>query len=215
MGTPPRAPQIFHIVHYDKLASIIESGGLLCDSLIQARPISGTTIGMGDVKSDRLGLPVHCHQGFMVGDFVPFYFCPRSLMLYVISRANHPQLAYRGGQRPIVHLEADLHDAVAWAQRQSKRWAFTASNATARYTEFYNDISHLDRIDWEAVVARNWAAPNIREGKQAEFLMHEIFPWSLIRRVGVSSQGVYSEVQSILKSAQHKPKIEIKPDWYY
>jgi ssDNA thymidine ADP-ribosyltransferase, DarT len=151
----------------------------------------------------------------MVGDFVPFYFCPRSLMLYVISKANHPQLAYRGGQRPIVHLEADLHETVILAQQQQRKWAFTASNATARYTRFHNDINDLQMVDWTAVRANNWAAPNIREGKQAEFLFQHSFPWSLIRRIGVYSQGVYTDVQSILTSAQHKPRVEIKQDWYY
>ena len=33
-------------------------------------------------------------------------------MLYVIHCANHPELAYRGGQQPIIHLEADLHQHI-------------------------------------------------------------------------------------------------------
>jgi len=48
-----------------------------------------------------------------VGDYVPFYFCPRSIMLFIIHQANHPELDYRGGQVPIVHLQADLHTSVA------------------------------------------------------------------------------------------------------
>ena len=56
-----------------------------------------------------------CRPGLNVGDCVPFYFCPRSVMLYLIHRANHPELDYRGGQGPIVHLEADLHEAANWA----------------------------------------------------------------------------------------------------
>ena len=37
-------------------------------------------------------------------------------MLYLIHRANHSELDYRGGQDPIVHLEADLREAVDWAE---------------------------------------------------------------------------------------------------
>jgi hypothetical protein len=212
MSAPPGAPKIYHIVHFDKLVSIIAAGGLF---VIQRTPIAGTTIGMGDLKRDRLTLPVHCHVGCMVGDFVPFYFCPRSLMLYVISKANHPQLAYRGGQRHIVHLEADLHDAVKWAQQMGHKWAFTTSNATARYTQFHNDINNLSFIDWDSVRANNWAASHVREGKQAEFLVQESFPWQLVQRIRVYSQGVYTQVQAILASAPHKPRLEIKQDWYY
>ena len=50
-------------------------------------------------------------------------------------RANHPSLAYTGGQEPIVHLEADLHQTVAWAEQNRLRWAFTLSNAGSYYFE--------------------------------------------------------------------------------
>jgi hypothetical protein len=215
VSRPPSSPQIFHIVHYDKLPSIIEAGGLLCDSRIQQQPVAGTTIGMGDLKRDRLALPVGCHPGTCVGDYVPFYFCPRSLMLYVISRANHEKLAYRGGQRPIVHLEARFKDAVDWAEENRCDWAFTASNAAARYTRFYNNRDDLDQINWDAVRNNSWSDPAVREGKQAEFLMHGFFPWELVTRIAVYSQGVYGDVMSILASAAHKPRVEIKQDWYY
>ena len=76
----------------------------------------GQAIGMSGIKRRRLDeLEVSCHPDTKVGDYVPFYFCPRSIMLYLIYMANHPELSYRGGQEPIVHLEADMIDAVAWA----------------------------------------------------------------------------------------------------
>jgi hypothetical protein len=57
----------------------------------------------------------------MWADCVPFYFCPRSIMLYILYQANDPELTYRGGQGPIVHLEADLRASVAWADQNKKR----------------------------------------------------------------------------------------------
>ncbi|MBN2800521.1 MAG: DUF4433 domain-containing protein [Deltaproteobacteria bacterium] len=47
-------------------------------------------------------MPVPPHPGTSVGAYVPFYVCPRSVMLSLISRANHPKIAYRGGQNPIL-----------------------------------------------------------------------------------------------------------------
>jgi hypothetical protein len=49
---------------------------------------------------------VKCHPGTCVGEYVPFYFCPRSVMLYVINKGNHLDLQFRDGQSGIVHLEA-------------------------------------------------------------------------------------------------------------
>src|SRR5437016_7051316 len=123
-------------------------------------------IGMAAIKKSRLTLPLKCHKGDCVGDYVPFYFCPRSVMLYVIHQANHPELAYKGGQGPIVHLEADLHATVAWAQGVSRRWAFSLSNAGAAYSQFRASLSNLHEVNWPAVAANDWAAPEIKEGKQ-------------------------------------------------
>ncbi|MDE0333332.1 MAG: DUF4433 domain-containing protein [Defluviicoccus sp.] len=125
---PPPDPKIYHIVHVDRLASIVADGCLWSDAQLQHRARPGTTIGMSAIKQRRLTNPVKCRPGLSVGECVPFYFCPRSVMLYLIHMANHPELDYRGGQGPIVHLEADLREAVDWADRNGRRWAFTLSN---------------------------------------------------------------------------------------
>lgn len=215
MPTPPARPKIYHIVHVDRLPSVIAEGCLWCDAIIASRAATGTTIGMASIKQRRLGLPVECHPGDRVGDYVPFYFCPRSVMLYLIYQANHPELQYRGGQTPIVHLEADLHDAVAWAERHGRRWAFSLSNAGARYAQFRAALQDLRDVNWDAVAARDWRSPEIREGKQAEFLMHRSFPWQLFSRIGAMSQPTGRLVQDALMSAAHRPPVEIRPDWYY
>ena len=96
-----------------------------------------------------------------MGDCVPFYFCPRSVMLYVISRSNHPELEYLGGQTPIVHLEADLQATVAWADTNGRRWAFTSSNAGSYYFEDFSDLRRLDKISWDAVDANQWSGAGV------------------------------------------------------
>lgn len=106
-----------------------------------------------------------------------------------------PGLEYLGGQDRIVHLEADLHEAVAWAERHGRCWAFTLSNAGAYYFKDRCDLSQLGEIDWNAVQARQWQGQS--EGKQAEFLMERSFPWSLVRRIGVLDPGVYNMPWSI------------------
>ena len=210
----PTDPKIYHIVHVDRLPSIVAEGGLLCDAAIAERRPVGTTIGMNDIKQRRMNeLRLSSHRDLYVGACVPFYFCPRSVMLYVISQGNHPQLSYRGGQDPIVHLEADLRATVAWAEEQDLRWAFTLSNAGARYFEDRSDLGQLDEIDWDAVEATDWRRR--KEGKQAEFLIEQRFPWELVSRIGVRSQRVCYQTEAALEVAAHKPPVEIRPAWYY
>jgi hypothetical protein len=135
-------------------------------------------------------------------------------MLFVIHRANNPELVYRGGQQSIIHLEADLHRVIAWAQAEGRRWAFSLSNAGAVYAQFRASFGDLGEINWQAVVATDFRPADIKEGKQAEFLVHDIFPWDLVDRVGVHSRLVGQEVVNAMRGAAHRPVVEIRRDWY-
>jgi hypothetical protein len=42
----PAQPKIYHILHVDKLASVLADGELLSDKRVLERASSGTTIGM-------------------------------------------------------------------------------------------------------------------------------------------------------------------------
>lgn len=212
----PIAPKIYHIVHVDRLASIVADGCLWCDAEMNRRKPVGTTIGMDDIKRRRLyKLRLNSHPGLFVGDCVPFYFCPRSVMLYLIYKRNHEGLTYRGGQEPIIHFEADLRQTVAWATSHGQRWAFTLSNAGAYYFEDRCDLDRLEEIQWDAVRATNFQAPAVKEGKQAEFLLEFQFPWELVTRIGVLSKPVYSQVLNTVQHLAHQPSVRVIPDWYY
>lgn len=212
----PEQAKIYHIVHADRLPSIIVDQHLWCAAEIARRSPPGTTIGMPRIKQRRLNeLRLASYPDLHVGDCVPFYFCPRSVMLYVIHRGNNPDLSYRDGQESVLHLEADLNVSVAWAQNYKRRWAFTLSNAAERSFEDRKDLSQLFEINWEAVQTNQWRAPNIRRDKQAEFLMEYCFPWHLIERIGVHSQSVYERVMDALSVAAHRPQVEITQAWYY
>ena len=222
MSPPPATPRVYHITHVNNLPAIIANGGLISDAAIIARGGPAATIGMGTIKQRRLSLPVGCHPGLNVGDCVPFYFCPRSIMLFVIHCANNPELTYRGGQGPIVHLEADLAAVVAWANQQQRCWAFSLSNAGAGYAQFRNSLNDLHHVDWDAVASNNFSAGSytpsgnqVKEGKQAEFLLHNDFPWSLVQRIGVASQAIANQARVAIANAAHQPQISVQPSWYF
>jgi hypothetical protein len=212
----PAQPKIYHITHVDNLAAIVRQGVLLSDATMLARGGPSVMIGMSAIKRRRVeDLTVSCHPGTKVGDYVPFYFCPRSVMLYLLHQANHPDLTYLGGQDLIVHLEADLHEVVAWAATQNRRWAFSLSNAGARYVETRNRLDQLGEVNWTAVAKTDFRSSDIKEGKQAEFLLHGSFPWELVKRVGVISAEVKGRAEASLAQATHRPPVEILGNWYY
>lgn len=212
---PPARPKIYHIVHVDKLASIAADGFIWSDAVMNEHPPNGTVIGMNNIKARRLNeLTLASHPGLYVGQCAPFYFCPRSVMLYLIHRRN-PELSYQGGQAPIVHLVADLHEAVQWANDNGRRWAFTLSNAGSRYFEDRADLAQLHEINWNAVQTHSWSGSPTKEQKQAEFLIEDGFPWELVREVGVLNQATGNAAVLALQGANHRPDSHIRPAWYY
>jgi len=82
-----------------------------------------------------------------------------------------------------------------------------ASGAADRCT-FYASRDQLDQIDWPAVAATQWSSPDIREGKQAEFLLHNFFPW---QRIGTHSQPAADQAVQMIVAAAHQPTVARQP----
>lgn len=135
------------------------------------------------------------------------------MLLFQLYKANDPDLTYRGGQEAIVHLEADLRQTVAWADSHSRRWAFTSSSADTYFFDDYANLADLVRVDWKAVQARDWRGN--KDGKQAEFLIEQLFPWQLVSRIVVRTWETRNRAQAALEDSTHRPRVEIIPRWYY
>jgi ssDNA thymidine ADP-ribosyltransferase, DarT len=216
MTTPPANPKIYHITHVDNLGKIIDDGCLWSDRAWLERSLNCSIIGMPAIKQRRLNrIAVSCHPRTTVGDYVPFYFCPRSVMLYIFHRNNHADLPYRGGQTPIVHLQADMNDCVDWANRNSVRFSFSNRNAGSRTTDFYSDLAELNRINWEAVNSRNFRDRQMQEEKQAEFLVFGHFPWTLVEHIGVIDQHANAIVTRKISQCSHQPTVRVENGWYF
>lgn len=216
MISVPVKPKIYHITHIDNLPLIVEHKSLWSDARCLAGGVNSTIVGMSSIKHRRLEeLEVTCHPGTKVGDYVPFYFCPRSIMLYILHMGNHPGLTYHGGQQPIVHLQADMLEVVKWAEAEGRRWAYTDRNAGAYLTGFFKRMGDLKNVDWAAVRATDFRDPVIKEGKQAEFLVRDLCPWELIERIGVIDARRQATVKQTLETAGHKPLVCVERTWYY
>ena len=210
----PDQPKIYHITHLRNLARIVADGRLFSDAKRIELNLECAVVGLSEIKERRLKeIRVKCHPKTTVGQYVPFYFCPRSIMLYILHKGNHPDLQYQEGQRPILHLQADLSATIQWAKKNKVRWAFSDRNAGMRLAEFFNDPRDLGKVNWQAVKATNFRDIEIKEGKQAEFLMFESFPWSLVERIGVIDSAMQKQVKEVLRN--NPARVDIKRAWYY
>lgn len=120
MNTPaPTHSKIYHIVHINNLPSIVKDGNLFSDSIMVHRE-EIVTIGMPKIIQRRLTTKLSSYPDLSVGACVPFYFCPRSVMLFMFHQGNHAEITYTGGQAPVIHLVADLSATVQWANANAK-----------------------------------------------------------------------------------------------
>jgi hypothetical protein len=134
-------------------------------------------------------------------------------MLYAIHRGNVE--GYDGSQASVLHLVTSA-ESVA---ESGLAYTFTNGHAEMMISDFYADLSHLDQIDWEIMRAIIWRDTNEdgdrKRRRQAEFLVHQCFPWPMITEIGVISSRVAEDVNSILDGHEHRPMVVVHRDWYY
>jgi hypothetical protein len=162
------------------------------------------------LKERRLKRNVTVGIGGKLGDYVPFYFYSRSVMLYPISEGH---CDYSGGQDDIVHLVSSVQIAVAL----NRPWAFTDLHAELGYATYFDNLSDLTQVDWGVMPLKYWSnsGPDdkTKEKRQAEFLVYQFFPWTGVQQIGVRSSAVATRVCQLLGGPN--PPVVIQPDWYY
>ncbi|NNJ12960.1 DUF4433 domain-containing protein [Chloroflexales bacterium ZM16-3] len=204
---------IYHITHGGNLTSILHVGGLWCDAQIVAQGIAPTGIAHEHIKERRTRRAVPCGPGGTIAEYVPFYFAPRSPMLGAIHTGR--VAGYQGGQRAVIHLVAEA-EAIASTECA---WVFTDGHAEIALSQFSTDLAQLSVIDWAIMREKYWRDTDDdgdrKRRRQAEFLVHRFCPWALITEIGVLDTGVQGRVEQLLTTAEHKPMVSVRRDWYY
>lgn len=207
---------LYHITHAVNLPSIIAAQSLWCDAVRASMVAEGASvvgIAHQHIKARRARRMVRVAAGGTLADYVPFYFAPRSPMLYTIHCGKVE--GYRGGQEQVVHLVTTVDAACGLGTP----WFFTDGHADMEISRQFEVRARLDKVDWEILKDRWWndtMQDNDRKRRrQAEFLVHGAFPWSAIAEIGVISERIAGVVQTALLPATHKPKVVVRPDWYY
>src|SRR5947208_6009716 len=145
--------------------------------------------------------PVLVAAGGTLGQYVPFNFCPRSVMLYVVSQGHQD---YSGGQEPIIHLISSIQTAVA----TGRSWFFTDRHADLGYAQQFGSLDALDKVDWQVMPLQYWGGETeIKEKRQAEFLIYYWYPWTAITGIAVINDAIAEQVVKIIAGVAHTPQV--------
>lgn len=204
---------IYHITHIHNIKSIIECGGLWCDSAVLEQELTPQSIAHVDIKERRTRRSVPVSPDGNLANYVPFYFAPRSPMLYAVHKGIVSD--YKHGQGSIVHL---VTSAESIADHHIP-FCFTDGHAVVQFSQFFNDLKDLWHVDQQIMQETYWndtlEDQDRKRRRQAEFLVHTFFPWSLVTEVGVMTNRVAASVREMLIPATDQPRVTVRPGWYY
>lgn len=203
---------VYRIEHYQNLPYILRHG-MHTRGHPAANP-NHVFIGNADLtgKRDQWPLRPEYHPDpasfGVLGDYVPFYFGPRSPMLYNIKTGwDVPQR----DQREIVYVVCRVQPIAATGHR----FAFTDGHAKALISATYADLAHLDKLFWDDIYARMWNNEQGHEDrqrrKQAEFLVHGAVPPEWIEGLVVFDEQMRTFAEEQAQQAGRTIKIVVNP----
>lgn len=212
-GTVPQPTPIFHITNIDNLFLILAGGTLRTIADLKATGVAYTSISHPNIQDRRAYTQVPCGPGGCLHEYVPFYFGARSPMLYTISLGNVE--GYDQGQEAVIYLVS----TVQTVSNANVGHVFTDGHGIMGFTDFYDDLADLGEVDWPLMKKKYWNDtvddPDRKRRRQAEFLVHGGFPWTLIEAIVVMNNAREAQVQTLLQRAAHKPPVSVRRNWYY
>ncbi|RYX99709.1 DUF4433 domain-containing protein [bacterium] len=203
---------IYRIIHIDNVEYLLTHGMFTRHH----KKADSNYINIGDteliVKRNTYNVKVNPPNG-LLGDYVPFYFGPLSPMLLKIKDGNGGIM--KRPQKDIIYIVCKLDDIIDYCPH----WCFTDGHAKTAITEFYNNIAHLDQVDWNIVRERYWRNTDddfdrMRK-KQAEFLVKSHVPVNCIKGIVTYNEAAKNAVQEIVTKLNLSIKVITNYDYYY
>lgn len=212
-GRPPHR-LIMHFTHVRNLPGILTAGCIEADSRVDRSSALRVEAGDLNVKARRKDRRVPLAPFGRVADYVPFYFAPRSPMLYTLAKGNVP--TYTDGQDPLVYL-ASSTEAIAAAELPC---LFSDGNCASPLTEVFDDLAALESaVDWEIMTAKMWAnTPDDQDRmrrRMAELLVHQRVPVACISLIVVRRETMKGQVGAILAAHGSDIPVAVRPWWYF
>ncbi|HLN26691.1 MAG TPA: DUF4433 domain-containing protein [Gemmataceae bacterium] len=211
----PKPTPIFRFLHIGNLEICLRREALHAPNHRPKDKLVYKTIHNLDIQRQRQITPIPCGPAGVIHDYVAFYFGPRSPMLLQLHTGR--VTGYTERQDPLIYLVS-----TAQAVRSSGTgFVFSDGHGIARFTNWFDKLSDLDKVDWDAVYATIWKDTvddmDRQRRKQAEFLVHQQCAWDLIEEIGVLNKAVKKEVEQKLAGFPGKVRrpVNVRPEWYY
>lgn len=195
---------VFRLTHIDNIKYIMSKGLVRASSPL--RDENYVSIGDVQVRKDRK------YQGYQLSDFMPFYFGPRSPMLYVIQHGFNGVPKVK--PEDIVYCVIRIEDII----KNDIDCIFTDGHALSSLTNYYykSSLANLNNIvNYDDVYSTYWNIeddPDLKRRKEAELLINEDLPAQYIRGIVVYNETAKEHLISIGVDAN---LIVVMPGYYF
>lgn len=202
---------IWRILHQDNLPWVLDNG-LHCGNSNQ-KADKWISIGNAELIGKRASHRVPVAPFGVLNDYVPFYFTPFSVMLRNIN-TGWGNIRKRSNDE-IVILVSSLYRV----RELGLPFLFTDSHAYYRWASYYDNLEHLDKIDWPLLQSRDFKRdpddPAKFERYQAEALVHGHVPLDALSGVVCYSEGVKKVIERAINDRDLTLPVHARPGWYF
>lgn len=212
LNLTPERGLLFRITHVANLPWLL-ANGLHCANGAAADP-DFVAIGNPDLIDKRTRRRVPLPPGGTLSDYVPFYFTPKSPMLYNIKTG------YKGIVRRPNEQIAILVSSCRSMNDNGVPLLFTDRHAytmTAAWSDNQADLAGM--IDWDILCrhdfARDDSYPDKLERYQAEALAHRQVAPNALLAIGCDSEAVGSRIEASVRAAGRTLQVFVRPQWYF
>lgn len=206
----PERALLFRITHRDNVAHLLRHGMQCRSSTVFDSNF--VTIGNPDIIDRRKGWPVDVPPGGVLADYVPFYFTPRTPMLYNIV-TGHNGLTLRMRSEIVV-----LVTSLDRLEELELPYVIADRNAVLVSATFTSGRAGLAGLRWD-----NWQGSDFKrddgdpakiEQYQAEALVHKSLPPSALRAIITYDSGTQATVAQAVSDAGLSTPVHVRSIWY-
>lgn len=206
----PEAARIFRITHVENVPWILEHG-LHCKTSNVVDP-NFVPIGLPELIQKRTTRPVPIAPGGLLGDYVPFYFTPFSVMMLNITTGRNGVI--KRSNREIAILVSSLHRL----DEMGIRFVYTNGHAYMNESDYFDDLGDLDKIDWDLLRSRDFKHDPEDPGKlgryQAEALVHRQVPAEALLGIACYDTKAAAAIQDAVEQLGLAIAVKVIPGWY-
>jgi hypothetical protein len=207
----PQKALIFRITHRDNVAWMLDHG-LHCPRSPTYDP-NYVQIGNPDLIDKRFNHPVRHAMGGTLGDYLPFYFTPFSMMLLNI-KTGYNGIRKRDNDEIVI-----LASSLLRLRTLNIPFLFTNIHAYMKPADFYTDLADLSHIDWNILQKRDFARDLNDLGKtdryMAEALVRDSLPVDGLLGLVCYNKEVESQLNALTAARNLAVKTIVRPDWYF